>query len=202
VRVASITDPFGCFPKGRLSRHCHSSRGKTLKNGEQRVSTEEELALALDRNCVIPLGNLPLRQILIKLLKWLLTEMLEVRILPGEPKFFGFKQLQNLGRAFGFRPNAWAREVKLQVSMLLNQKLFSVARPRSTSAVIKTSWSFRISEVHNHIFRQRELNERVELSVWSRILVNPQSDEEASRRLPEQCPEILHGFDRTIVHSK
>jgi len=25
------------------------------------------------------------------------TEMLEVRILPGEPKFFGFKQLQNLG---------------------------------------------------------------------------------------------------------
>ena len=38
----------------------------------------------------------------------LLTEMLEVRILPGEPKFFCIKQLQSLGRAFGSRPNAWA----------------------------------------------------------------------------------------------
>ena len=31
----------------------------------------------------------------------LLTEMLEVRILPGEPKFFNLNKLQSLGRAFG-----------------------------------------------------------------------------------------------------
>jgi hypothetical protein len=58
----------------RLSRHCHSSRGKTLKNRKQKVNTEEKLALAVDRNCLILLGKLPLRQIVIKLLKWLLTE--------------------------------------------------------------------------------------------------------------------------------
>ena len=37
----------------------------------------------------------------------LLTEMLEVRILPGEPKLFNLNKLQSLGRAFGSRPNAW-----------------------------------------------------------------------------------------------
>jgi len=68
------------FPKGRLSRHCHGNLGKTLKNGEQRVNTEEKLTLALHRNCLILLGKLPLRQIVIKLLKWLLTEGLLVRI--------------------------------------------------------------------------------------------------------------------------
>jgi hypothetical protein len=98
--------PFGCFPKGRLSRHCHGSPGKTLKNRKQNVNTEEKLTLALHRNCLILLGKLPLRQIVIKILKWLLTEMLEVRILPGEPKTFSFKHLQNLGRAFGSGPNA------------------------------------------------------------------------------------------------
>jgi hypothetical protein len=36
-------------------------------------------------------------------------------------------------QAFGSRPHAWACEVKLKVSKLLNQKLFSVARPRSKS---------------------------------------------------------------------
>jgi len=71
-----------------LSRHCHDSRGKTLKNRKQKVNTEEKLALAFHRNCLILLGKLPLRQIVIKLLKWLLTEMLEVRILPGEPTPF------------------------------------------------------------------------------------------------------------------
>jgi hypothetical protein len=40
----------------------------------------------------------------------------------------------------------------------------------------------------------------VELSVWSRILVNPQRDEEAGRRLPER--RNLAGFDRTIAHFK
>ena len=93
-------------PKGHLSRRCHGSRGKTLKNRKQKVNTEEKLTLALHHNCLILLGKLPLRQIVIKLLNWLLTEMLEVRILPGEPKFFSFKHLQNLGRAFGSRPNA------------------------------------------------------------------------------------------------
>jgi hypothetical protein len=37
----------------------------------------------------------------------LLTEMLEVRILPGEPKFFCINQLRSLGRAFGFGPKGW-----------------------------------------------------------------------------------------------
>ena len=59
-------------PKGRLSRHCHCSRGKTLKKRKQKVNTEEKLTLALDRNCLILLGKLPLRQIVIKLRKWLL----------------------------------------------------------------------------------------------------------------------------------
>ena len=39
----------------------------------------EKLALALHRNCLILLGKLPLRQIVIKLLKWLLNEGLELR---------------------------------------------------------------------------------------------------------------------------
>jgi len=51
-----------------------------LKNSEQTVNTEEKLALAFHRNCLILLGKLPLRQIVIKLLKWLLTEGLLVRI--------------------------------------------------------------------------------------------------------------------------
>jgi len=56
----------------RLSRHCHGSRGKTLKNHKQKVNTEEKLALAVNRNCLILLGNV------IKLLKWLLTEGFDV----------------------------------------------------------------------------------------------------------------------------
>ena len=35
---------------------------------------EEKLTLAFHRNCLILLGKLPLRQIVIKLRKWLLTE--------------------------------------------------------------------------------------------------------------------------------
>jgi hypothetical protein len=61
-----------------LSRRCHCSRGKTLKNRKQKVNTEEKLALALDRNCLILLGKLPLRQIVIKLLKCRLTEGLDL----------------------------------------------------------------------------------------------------------------------------
>jgi hypothetical protein len=80
VGGANSAERFSCFPKGRLSRHCHGSRGKTLKNCKQKVNTEEKLALALDRNCLILLGKLPLRQIVIKLLKFLLTEGLLVRM--------------------------------------------------------------------------------------------------------------------------
>jgi hypothetical protein len=54
--------------KGRLSRYCHGSRGKTLENHEQKVNTEEKLALALHRNCWILLGKLPLRQIVMNML--------------------------------------------------------------------------------------------------------------------------------------
>jgi len=39
-----------------------------LKNPEQTVNTEEKLTLALHRNCLILLGKLPLRNIVIKLL--------------------------------------------------------------------------------------------------------------------------------------
>ena len=52
-----------------------------LENGKQKLNTEEKLTLALHRNCLILLGRLPLRQIVIKLLKWLLTEGLGVRSL-------------------------------------------------------------------------------------------------------------------------
>jgi len=45
-----------------------------LKNPEQTVNTEEKLTLAFHRNCLILLGKLPLRQILIKLLTWLRYE--------------------------------------------------------------------------------------------------------------------------------
>jgi hypothetical protein len=38
--AASITDPFGCFPKRRLSRYCHGSREKTPENHEQEVNTD------------------------------------------------------------------------------------------------------------------------------------------------------------------
>jgi hypothetical protein len=61
-------------PEGLLSRYCHGSRGKTLENAEQKVNMEEKSALALDRNCLILLGKLPLWQIVIKLLKWLWPE--------------------------------------------------------------------------------------------------------------------------------
>ena len=61
MRVVNITEPFGCFPKGWLSRHCHGSCGKMLENREQSVNTEEKLTLVLHRNCLILLGKHPLR---------------------------------------------------------------------------------------------------------------------------------------------
>jgi hypothetical protein len=56
-----------------------------VEKGEQKMNMEEKLALSLHRNFLILLGKLPLRQIAIKSLSGLLTEMSEVRILPGEP---------------------------------------------------------------------------------------------------------------------
>ena len=45
-----------------------------MKNPEQTVNTEEKLTLGFHRNCLMLLVKLPLRQIVIKSLKWLLTE--------------------------------------------------------------------------------------------------------------------------------
>ena len=59
-----------------------------------------------------------------KLVDRLLTEMLEVRILPGEPKFFGIKQLQSVGRALGYRPNARDVKCKWVARKLLSGKAF------------------------------------------------------------------------------
>lgn len=39
--------PFGCFPKGWLSRDCRGSRGKTPGNHGQKMNAEEKLALVL-----------------------------------------------------------------------------------------------------------------------------------------------------------
>jgi hypothetical protein len=50
VLAANITEPFGCFPKDWLSRYRYGNRGKTLENHEQKVNTEEKLALALHLN--------------------------------------------------------------------------------------------------------------------------------------------------------
>ncbi len=67
----------------------------------------------------------------------LLTEMLEVRILPGEPKLFNLNKLQSVGRAFGSRPNAWDVKCKSLARKLLKGNFFREMYPESTSAVIK-----------------------------------------------------------------
>ena len=67
-----------------------------------------------------------------------LTEMLEVRILPGEPNLFDLKKLQSLGRAFGSRPNAWAFEINSSIVNVDETGDFFAVRPTWTSAVIKT----------------------------------------------------------------
>ncbi len=64
---AAITgQPFGFFPKGRLSRKCNGSRGKKVRTCEQKVNKEEKLTLTFHRNLLIVLGKLPLRQIISK----------------------------------------------------------------------------------------------------------------------------------------
>src|SRR6266404_2752775 len=67
----------------------------------------------------------------------LLTEMLEVRILPGEPKSLSSIKLESLGRAFGFRPNACDVKCKSLARKLLRGNFFREMYPESTSAVIK-----------------------------------------------------------------
>jgi hypothetical protein len=59
--AASITDPFGCFPKRRLSRYCHGSREKNGRKSRTKSEYGRKLALVLYRNCLILLGKHPLR---------------------------------------------------------------------------------------------------------------------------------------------
>ena len=101
--------------------------GKMRTKGEQR---RRRGFIGFSRNLLISFDYGQLRQVLMKLVVRLLTEMLGVRILPGEPKFLCIKQLQSLGRAFGSRPNAWACEVKSPLRKLLNQNLFSNRPPK------------------------------------------------------------------------
>ena len=72
-----------------------------------------------------------------KLVVRLLTEMLEVRILPGEPNLFSIKQLQSSVRAFGSGPNGWDVKRKSVVRKLLKGKFLRETCPESMSAVIK-----------------------------------------------------------------
>jgi hypothetical protein len=51
-----------------------------MRTCEQKVNNEEKLTLTFHRNLLILLGKLPLRQIVIKLLKWLLTERFELQV--------------------------------------------------------------------------------------------------------------------------
>jgi hypothetical protein len=60
----------------------------------QKLKREGESELGpFDQNLLIPLDLSRLRQIAIKLVSRLLTEMLEVRILPGEPTPLSFNEL-------------------------------------------------------------------------------------------------------------
>jgi len=59
---AKITgQPFGFFPKGRLSRKCNGSGGELMGTCEQKVNKEEKLTLTVHRNLLMLFGKLPLR---------------------------------------------------------------------------------------------------------------------------------------------
>jgi len=58
----------------RLSRKCHGSRGKWWGIANKRWIKKRSWLVPFHRNSLILLGKLPLRQIVITLLKWLLTE--------------------------------------------------------------------------------------------------------------------------------
>jgi hypothetical protein len=60
--------------------------------------------------------------------------MLEVRILPGEPKLFDINKLQSLGRAFGSRPNAWHVKVKIDGAEVVERKVLLGWRVQSEEA--------------------------------------------------------------------
>ena len=64
--------------------------GKMRTKGEQR---RRKGFIRFSRNLQISFDYGQLRQVLIKLVVRLLTEMLEVRILPGEPTPFSFNEL-------------------------------------------------------------------------------------------------------------
>jgi hypothetical protein len=109
--------------------------GKMRTKGEQR---RRKGFIGFSRNLLISFDYGQLRQVLMKLVVRLLTEMLEVRILPGEPNLFDLKKLQSVGRAFGSRPNAWACEVKSPLRKPLNEKHFSLNYPGIKRAVMET----------------------------------------------------------------
>jgi len=67
----------------------------------------------------------------------LLTDRLQVQILPEEPILFDLKQLQRSGRAFGSRPNACDVKCRSLARKLLKGNFFREMYPESTSAVIK-----------------------------------------------------------------
>jgi hypothetical protein len=68
LAIQLVRQPFHAYVNSdcddRISG-CHENvapnRGKTLKNCEQKVNTEEKLTLVLHRNCLILLGKHPLR---------------------------------------------------------------------------------------------------------------------------------------------
>jgi len=65
--------------------------GKMRTKGEQR---RRKGFIGFSRNLLISFDYGQLRQVLIKLVVRLLTEMLEVRILPGEPTPLSFNELR------------------------------------------------------------------------------------------------------------
>jgi hypothetical protein len=113
-------------------------------------------------------------------------------------------------QAFGSRPNAWACEVKLPLCTPLNGKHFWLNCPVSNALSWKRNSSFGF---HSSGFvvgplktfnsnREPWANE-VHSSIWSRILVNRNvTMRSAGCFFPEEWPEILHDFARTIKHSK
>ena len=81
-----------------IGHRCHTSVMRIVMNGgksRQKLKREDESWLApFDQNLLISLDLSRLRQIVIKLVSRLLTEMLEVRILPGEPTPLSYSELR------------------------------------------------------------------------------------------------------------
>ena len=102
-----------------------------------------------------------------KLVVRLLTEMLEVRILPGEPRLFNLNKLQSLGRAFGSRPNARDVKCKWVARKLLNGKAFP-------EYVSKVNWRCHKNVVARVIFATAEsLLLAAYRALWPGDLIDP-----------------------------